>query len=309
MLAPNGVAAIVLPSSLLSNGAAAFVAARETLLAQFDIVALAALGSGTFGKTGTNTVTLFLRRRHLHPAPADHYAERVRAWFADGPAALSSADPAQATYQDAHLLGTHCQHQGWEEADYQALLAGALPEALAGTELFKDYRKAFNKGPVVTDRRKQQTFKQLSEAEQEADLDRLFVEWVREREQDKVLTYVLASLTLRPVVLIKSPEKSNGGTEAVKDFLGYEFSDTKGREGIKYRTLLDEPAKAKRVAKNAEDDSEDTEAEAEEVAQNLSALNQINSLTQVADYSPAWSREWAKMKSTSLSTKPAAVVA
>ena len=32
-------------------------------------------------------------------------------------------------------------------------------------------------------------------------------------------------------------------------------------------------------------------------------------LTQVADYSPAWSREWAKMKSTSLSTKPAAVVA
>ena len=95
----------------------------------------------------------------------------------------------------------------------------------------------------------------------------------------------------------------------MKDFLGYEFSDNKGREGIKYRTLLDEPAKAKRVAKNAEDDSEDTEAEAEEVAQNLSALNQINSLTQVADYSPAWSREWAKMKSTSLSTKPAAVVA
>ena len=42
---------------------------------------------------------------------------------------------------------------------------------------------------------------------------------------------------------------------------------------------------------------------------NTSPQGSATYITRVADYSPAWSREWAKMKSTSLSTKPAAVVA
>jgi type I restriction-modification system DNA methylase subunit len=48
--------------------------AREILLKQFDIVALVELGSGTFGKTGTNTVVLFLRRKHKQPTEAEHSA-------------------------------------------------------------------------------------------------------------------------------------------------------------------------------------------------------------------------------------------
>ena len=66
------MAAIILPSSILSNGGSAYIRAREILIQYFDIVAIAEFGSGTFGKTGTNTVTLFLRRKKFAPDTAAH---------------------------------------------------------------------------------------------------------------------------------------------------------------------------------------------------------------------------------------------
>ncbi len=63
------MAAIILPSSILSNGGSTYIRAREILLQYFDIIAIAEFGSGTFGKTGTNTVTLFLRRKPTSRTP------------------------------------------------------------------------------------------------------------------------------------------------------------------------------------------------------------------------------------------------
>jgi len=81
LLKSGGVAALILPSSILSNGGNTYVKTREILLQYFDIVAIAEFGSGTFGKTGTNTVTLFLRRKPTAPDTAEHYRERVKEWF------------------------------------------------------------------------------------------------------------------------------------------------------------------------------------------------------------------------------------
>ena len=57
------MAGIILPSSILNN-TGVYTKAREIILQNFDIVAIAELGSNTFMATGTNTVTLFLRRRN-----------------------------------------------------------------------------------------------------------------------------------------------------------------------------------------------------------------------------------------------------
>ena len=78
LLAAGGVAAIILPASILSNGGSVYVRTREIIIQYFDIVAIAEFGSGTFGKTGTNTVTLFLRRKKTAPDTAEHYRERVQ---------------------------------------------------------------------------------------------------------------------------------------------------------------------------------------------------------------------------------------
>lgn len=67
LLKDGGVAGIILPSSILSNGGI-YSNAREIILKYFDIISITELGSNTFMATGTNTVVLFLRRRNN----ADH---------------------------------------------------------------------------------------------------------------------------------------------------------------------------------------------------------------------------------------------
>jgi len=67
LLKDCGVAGIILPSSILSNGGI-YTKTREIIFKYFDIVSITELGSNTFMATGTNTVVLFLRRRNN----ADH---------------------------------------------------------------------------------------------------------------------------------------------------------------------------------------------------------------------------------------------
>ena len=131
LLKAGGVAAIILPSSILSNGNGTYIKTREILLQYFDIVAIAEFGSGTFGKTGTNTVTLFLRRKQTAPDRAEHYRERVAEWFA--------SDENQPVYQDEHLIDRYAAHIGIPAADYKTLLQGdahgPLPHRARSPEL------------------------------------------------------------------------------------------------------------------------------------------------------------------------------
>jgi type I restriction-modification system DNA methylase subunit len=62
LLKVGGWAGVILPSSILSNGGI-HSKAREILFKYFKVKAIVELGSGTFMKTGTNTVALFLERR------------------------------------------------------------------------------------------------------------------------------------------------------------------------------------------------------------------------------------------------------
>ena len=64
LLKENGVAGIVLPSSILSNGGI-YAKTREIILQNFDVVAITQLGGNTFLATNTNTIVLFLRKRNL----------------------------------------------------------------------------------------------------------------------------------------------------------------------------------------------------------------------------------------------------
>ena len=67
LMAPAGLVGVILPSTILSNTDAVHTRTREILLQFFNIVSIAELGKGAFGKTGTNTVVLFLRRKARQP--------------------------------------------------------------------------------------------------------------------------------------------------------------------------------------------------------------------------------------------------
>ncbi len=63
LMKPDGVVGIIVPSSILSNSDTIHISTREIILKYFDIVSIVELGSGTFGKTGTNTVVLFAKKK------------------------------------------------------------------------------------------------------------------------------------------------------------------------------------------------------------------------------------------------------
>ena len=62
LLKVGGWAGVILPISILSNGGI-YSKTREIIFKYFKVKAIVELGSGTFMKTGTNTIILFLERR------------------------------------------------------------------------------------------------------------------------------------------------------------------------------------------------------------------------------------------------------
>ena len=175
LLKPGGVAGIIVPSSILTKGKSKstskskniYVGTREILLKFFDIVAVSEFGSGTFGKTPTNTVTLFIRRKKENPAPADHYLNRVDAWF-------KFDKTKDGLFEDEHLLKQYCNHLEFSFDDYQTLLEGKPNESLLENEVFKEYNKEFEKWSEIKNLKKRKSFKELGQEERKADLNKRF---------------------------------------------------------------------------------------------------------------------------------------
>ena len=242
LMRAGGVAGIVLPVSVL-NKSGIYARAREIILENFDIVSLAEFGSGTFGKTGTNTVVLFLRRKETNTPAAEHYRNRVNTWFA-------ASDHAEDIYQDEYLLQAYCDYCGYELEDYRTFLKGIIiNDALAETEVFKAYRESFdstdrNAMKGVCDPAKDirnrfraksntQAFRKQTESQKKAEKEKALCNFIISIEREKLYIFLLAFTVDTPVLIVKSPTT----TAAIKKFLGYEWSDSKGNEGIEYLHL------------------------------------------------------------------------
>jgi type I restriction-modification system DNA methylase subunit/restriction endonuclease S subunit len=224
LLRADGVAAIILPSSILSNGGSAYIRTREILIQYFDIVAIAEFGSGTFGKTGTNTVTLFLRRKKTAPDTAAHYRERVDEWFKG----CDASKRKQVIYKDEHLIAQYAAHIKVPLEDYNTLLKGD-PKGAWTSHLEAIYLDKFNGSTEVTNLYKAKWFKALEPEQQDAEIEKRYLAFVQAIERDKLYHFVMASDQPNPVLIIRSPTE----TKAIKQFLGYEWSSAKGDEGIK----------------------------------------------------------------------------
>lgn len=269
LLKTNGVAAIILPSSILSNTGAVMVRAREVLFKYFDIVAITEFASGTFGKTGTNTVTLFMRRKATQPDTAQHYLERVQEWFKG----TQSDAEKQAVYLDEHLLANYAAHINVPLDDYKTLLNGVPSQALLAQELFSEYFKAFEKLNEIKKLKLAKQFKALNLAAQTTELNKRFAQFASQIEQEKLYYYLLATSQKNPVLVFNSPEKA-----ALKKFLGYDWSTRKGAEGIKYFTQSTLSPVAIDVESADEAAADPIEDEDQRVLKNMNALSHINTM-------------------------------
>ena len=193
LLKDGGVAGIILPSSILSN-TGIYTQTREILLKYFDVLGITELGSGTFMATGTNTVTLFLKRRNN--ADAFNIEEAIKKFFTN--------------LQDVTINGIEKPVQKyishvWNDItfeDYVSLLKKEPNSVVKKHEIYQEYQ---SKIKAKNDQEKWNSILAL--------------------EQDKLLYYIIA--LPQKLVLVKTGEKKEE-----KRFLGYEFSNRRGNEGI-----------------------------------------------------------------------------
>ena len=222
LLKPQGVAAVILPSSILSNDSASYTGARERLLQNFYIRGIAAFGSKTFGATGTNTVVMFLEKFNEPPKQIDLSADSVDAIF-------SGAE--LAGWKDRDIFEAYLAQIDIDENEYRAFLNKSLSVAdLEGSEYFKMYVMAFADSSDAKNLLKTKAYKQKSAGEQAAAyLERLY-SYASSIEREKLFYFSL--VYQQTTVIITAPADN----KAQKEFLGYDWSNRKGNEGIQIIT-------------------------------------------------------------------------
>ena len=264
-LKKDGLMGIILPSSLLSNENI-YTKTREIIFANFNILAIAVMNSRTFGSTGTNTVILFAQKVKKN-------SEGLLHTF------LDKKDYTQYTTSSA--IDSYIKKQGYSKDEYFAFMQdNVLGDNLKETNVFKDYAANFKKSSISKSIQKEwfakssyyleglkesskeykklfalflssDDYKQLEEAEYK----RQFVAFAKDIECKKLNVYIQTENNI-VAILQSPPEKVNNKSnkaEVVK-FLGYDWSNRKGDEGIKYLT-----SKVQETATSDDEDDKDTE--------------------------------------------------
>ena len=193
LLKDGGIAGIVLPSSILSNFGI-YTKAREMILQYFDIIAITELGSNTFMATSTNTVILFLRRRDNYFSANTKSA--VDTYFRTLNDVTVNGIETPASKYVAHVW------EGLDYTDYITLLQKSPNDKVKAHEIYAEYKKKIS-----------------------AKSDAKLYDAILNIEAEKLLYFILAYP--QKVVIVKSGEK-----DVEKHFLGYEFSNRRGNEGI-----------------------------------------------------------------------------
>ena len=212
LLKSGGLAGVFLPSSILSaSDKSGYVEAREQILSNFYLRAIVCFGGKTFGATNTNTIVLFMERFHEPPVLKQLAVDTAKS-------ILSGND--NSDWNDSDILNEYLSLIGVTAEQYKSfVLETASIEDLRAIEYFKPYVSEFENT--------QQRFPRNYTPEQieQERKDRLYKK-IREVEKDKLIYFTLTRG--QETVVITAPDDN----AEQKTFLGYDWSNRKGSEGI-----------------------------------------------------------------------------
>ena len=219
LLKPHGFAAVILPSTILSNVTPrSYIVARELLLQNFYLRAVVQFGNKTFGATSTSTVVLYLEKYNEPPKKCEIIKDIVNAIISGN----FSDD-----WEDSEVFKYYTQKIGVSEDLYRAFATEtATKDDLGKNEYFAQYLTWFENLTEIVNRQKSKRFRQLTADDQERERKELFYKTVKDVEQEK-LTY-FALVYKQNTFVINAPID----IAEQKKFLGYEWSNRKRSEGI-----------------------------------------------------------------------------
>ena len=219
LLKPKGVAAVILPSSILNNNSASYVGAREHILQNFYIRAIVQFGSKTFAATDINTVVLFLEKYNEPPKYIDMVDDSIEA--------IMSGEVIK-DWKDKEIFEAYINKIESDETTYSDFISQKLSFSdLTKVHYFNMYTEAFMSDKATITYINTRAYKNLSIDEQNIELLNRFYQYAKHIERNK-LRYFALTYDQRTII-ITSPVDS----AKQKEFLGYDWRNRKGNEGIK----------------------------------------------------------------------------
>ena len=216
LLKAKGMAAIVLPESILSSTLECYISAREILLKNFYIRTIVNLGNNVFGATPTKTVILFLERYKEPPCFAELAKDTVDGILSHG---------GDDDWEDVLVLDAYITHQNIVKKTYLAFLHKELSkEQILADSYLKGYVEAFHTESIKYP-------KKCTEEEKKQICREKFYAWALAIEKEKL--YYFSLVYQQFILVITAPE----GNNERKDFFGFEWSTKRGHEGIVIRHL------------------------------------------------------------------------
>ena len=242
LLKPKGIAAIVMPDSLLHNHEGSDIKTREILLHNFYIRAIACFGGQTFGKTSVATNILFLEHFDFPPQKAHLLKDSVNA--------ILSGEDLQ-DWNDEHIFDEYLKTIAVQKeaycafakeaksvfeddfapyfADYKASFMGLTSTKKALEKIAETERRELSNEPLKKNEKPSREQKEI--------LTNEFYAWAKDCEKTKLLIFALTYN--QHTLIIHAPTD----IAEQKKFLGYKNSERRGDEGLKENGgLLTNPA-------------------------------------------------------------------
>ena len=225
LLKDDAISAIILPISILSKDGI-YKKAREIILQNFAIRAIVKFDKNTFGATGTETVVLFLQKYKTYQ---NNPAKSMK--YADISSRIKYENLNDNSSFNENYLYDYCDFMGYDSKEYQLFLNSDLSENLKNHEVFQSYFKEFSE-KTLKELQKSKTYKSFRQPEKEEAENKAFISFCDEIEREKLLYFALTKGI--KTLIIKRPEEkeTKKDTKLSKEFLGYEWSERKGSEGI-----------------------------------------------------------------------------
>lgn len=218
LLKPKGVAAVILPSSILSNDSASYIEAREQFLKNFYIRAIVSFGSKTFCATGTTTVVMFLEKFNEPPKQIDLARDTVEAIF--------NGDSLEG-WKDQEVFEKYLIQIEIKDVVYRKFLERKYSiDDLSKIDYFNMYLSTFENSSEAKDMQKKKKYQSMSNYDKDLAYLEKFYDYAHSVEREKLFYFAL--VFEQSTVIVKAPTDN----KEQKDFLGYEWSNRKGNEGI-----------------------------------------------------------------------------
>lgn len=218
LLREGGSASIILPSSILTNNNQSTVRAREIILENFHIKAIVVLGSNTFMATGTNTSIFFLTKRPREDSTITK--KLVESFF---------KTHKDFSFNDNTNIIKSYVNESFEKidfGDYVKYIDGEITENILNSRYFYELNSSLASSKDYKETVSKKSFSNLSNLEQENIIKELRKDFIRKTEKQKLIYFILTLGQKTAIV-------TTGVKQAEKNFLGYEFSNSRGSEGLR----------------------------------------------------------------------------